>query len=640
MNLQIENINKSFGTDVVLENVSLTATDNERIGLVGPNGAGKTTLLKIIAGDIGYDSGRIMTPKSCRIGFLRQDSTPSENMTINEYMLSAFDEVIKLEEEMRDLEGKMGAELSGEEHSRILKSYGEKSELFEKRGGFEIKARIMAILNGMGFESFDKNMKIANLSGGEKTKLSMARLLLESPDILLLDEPTNHLDFKTMQWLESYLKGYKGIVIAVSHDRYFLDSMANTIYEIERNKITRYTGNYSEYLVLKKQNEEIRLKHYNAQQEEIKRLEEYVAKNGVRASTAKSAKSKQKAIDRMIVEEKPVSLNKTCRFKFDSVFRSYNDVLTLENVSLKVPKSGILETIAHSISFDVKRGEKIAVVGVNGIGKSTLLKSILGMHSYFDGEIELGRNLKLSYYDQEQKQLSDTKTIFAEISDRFPLMDEVDIRSKLGLVLFTDEDAFKIVGELSGGERARLMFLIIMLEKPNFLILDEPTNHLDLPAKEALDEAIAAYEGTVLFVSHDRYFLNKTADKIYELKKDGIVKYKGNYDAYIEALNSQIPVQSGDNKNAQPKSNDYEMQKRFQATLRSLNKKIETAENNISKFEQEILRTDNELENCGSDFEKAKRLFEEKQQYEDLLNENYRLWEQFGAELEKLQEKE
>ena len=262
------------------------------------------------------------------------------------------------------------------------------------------------------------------------------------------------------------------------------------------------------------------------------------------------------------------------------------------------------------------------------------------MHNYFDGEIELGRNLKLSYYDQEQKQLSDAKTIFAEISDRFPLMDEVDIRSELGLVLFTDDDAFKIVGELSGGERARLMFLIIMLEKPNFLILDEPTNHLDLPAKEALDEAIAAYEGTVLFVSHVRYFLNKTADKIYELKKDGIVKYKGNYDAYIEALNSQIPVQSGDDKNAQPKSNNYETQKRFQATLRSLNKKIETAENNISKFEQKIRRIDAELENCGSDFEKAKQLFEEKQQYEESLNENYQLWEQFGAELEKLQEKE
>lgn len=637
MTVQIENINKSFGTDVILENVSLIASDNERIGLVGPNGAGKTTLLKIIAGDIGYDSGRLMIPKACRVGFLRQNSILAENLSIYEYMLGAFDDVIRLEEEMRLLEQQMGGDISEAEHDRILKSYGEKSEMFEKRGGFEMKARISSILNGMGFGGFDNNMKISNLSGGEKTKLSMARLLLEAPDLLLLDEPTNHLDFKTMQWLEGYLKGYKGIVITVSHDRYFLDSVVNTIYEIEQNRMERYSGNYSAYVELKKQNIAVRMKHYNAQREEIKRLEEYVAKNGVRASTAKSAKSKQKAIDRMVLDEKPTVMNKTCRFAFDGVFRSYNDVLTAEDVRLKVPKNGILESIAEGISFDVKRGEKIGIVGANGIGKSTLLKSILGMHEYYDGEIELGRNIKLSYYDQEQRLLSDEKTIFAEISDRFPLMDEVDIRSRLGGVLFTEEDAFKIVGELSGGERARLMFLIIMLEKPNFMILDEPTNHLDLPAKEALDEAIASYEGTVLFVSHDRYFLNKTADKIYELTSDGIVKYNGNYDSYVAALCERESTENTAAVKAEAKVNDYEMQKKHQSMVRSLTRKIETAEKNIAEFENKIKSVDTELENCGADFEKAKQLYEEKQLYELGLNESYELWESCTAQLEQLE---
>ncbi len=637
MTVQIENINKSFGTDVILENVSLIASDNERIGLVGPNGAGKTTLLKIIAGDIGYDSGRLMIPKACRVGFLRQNSILSENLSIYEYMLGAFDDVIRLEEEMRLLEQQMGGGISEAEHDRILKSYGEKSEMFEKRGGFEMKARISSILNGMGFGGFDNNMKISNLSGGEKTKLSMARLLLEAPDLLLLDEPTNHLDFKTMQWLEGYLKSYKGIVITVSHDRYFLDSVVNTIYEIEQNRMERYSGNYSAYVELKKQNIAVRMKHYTAQREEIKRLEEYVAKNGVRASTAKSAKSKQKAIDRMVLDEKPTVTNKTCRFAFDGVFRSYNDVLTAEDVRLKVPKNGILESIAEGISFDIKRSEKIGIVGANGIGKSTLLKSILGMHEYYDGEIELGRNIKLSYYDQEQRLLSDEKTIFAEISDRFPLMDEVDIRSKLGGVLFTDEDAFKIVGELSGGERARLMFLIIMLEKPNFMILDEPTNHLDLPAKEALDEAIASYEGTVLFVSHDRYFLNKTADKIYELTSDGIVKYNGNYDSYVAALCERENTENTVTVKAEAKVNDYEMQKKHQSMVRSLTRKIEAAEKNIAEFENKIKSVDTELENCGADFEKAKQLYEEKQQYELDLNESYELWESCTAQLEQLE---
>lgn len=635
MALQVENITKTYGTDVILKNVSLTASDNEKIGLIGPNGAGKSTLLRIIAGELSHDEGRILTPKDCKVGFLRQDSTPQENSTIWEYMMSAFDDVTALGDELRQLEERMALGNADPEHERILKSYGAKSELFEKRGGFEIKTRINTILTGMGFDSFDKNMKIQNLSGGEKTKLSMARLLLESPEVLLLDEPTNHLDFKTMQWLEGYLRTYKGIVITVSHDRYFLDSLVQTIYEIDRNVITRYTGNYSKYLILKEQNEEIALKHYNARLEEVKRLEEYVARNSVRASTAKMAKSKQKAIDRIEIGEKPVSTSETCRFKFEGVFRSYNDVLTVENVSLKIPKSGILETLASNISLDVKRGEKAAIIGANGAGKSTLLKAILDKHEFFDGDIEIGRNTKISYYDQEQKQLSDSKTVFAEISDRFPLMDEVEIRTKLSLVLFKDEDVFKMVGDLSGGERARLMFLIIMLEKPNFLILDEPTNHLDLPAKEALDTAIAEFEGTVLFVSHDRYFLNKTADKVFELDANGITSYKGNYDDYISALGSEGVSVSSDAKESTG-AMDYETAKRHQANIRSLEKKIALAEENISRLEQAIEEVDLKLENCGSDFEAAKELYDERNTYDEQLTEAYEQWNELTEKLEKI----
>lgn len=637
MGLQIENITKSFGVDVILENISITASDNEKIGLIGANGAGKSTLLKIIAGDISYDSGRIFTPKDSVIGFLRQDSVLEENKTILEYMLSAFEDVLKLEDELRTLEVKMSEITDNAEHERIIKSYGEKSEIFEKRGGFEVRTKVNMILNGMGFENFDKNMKIANLSGGEKAKLAMARLLLENPDILLLDEPTNHLDFKTMQWLENYLKSYRGIVIAVSHDRYFLDFLADTVYEIERSKATRYTGNYSKYLEAKKQNEQIQLKHYNAQQEEIKRLEDYVARNGVRASTAKSAKSKQKAIDRMVLEEKPLMLNESCRFEFDSVFRSYNDVLTVEGLSLKVPKNGILESIASDISFDVKRGEKVAIVGANGAGKSTLLKTILGEHRYFEGSVETGRNLKISFYDQEQKHLSEDKTIFDEISDRFPLMDECDIRTRLGTVLFRDEDVFKIIKDLSGGEKARLMLLIIMLEKPNFLILDEPTNHLDLPAKEALDTAISEYDGTVLFVSHDRYFLNKTADFVLELGKNGITRYKGNYDSYIDAKNSidnNASVSSQRKESAA--ANDYETQKRLQANIRNTQKKAENTELKIAELEEKIILVDKKLEECGADFEKARQLYEDKQLLEDELNRAYELWDELGKKLEML----
>ncbi len=637
MELQAENITKTYGTDVILNSVSLVASDGEKIGLIGANGAGKSTLLKIIAGELSFDSGRILTPKDCRIGFLRQDTSLESQSTIWDYMMSAFDDLVSLEEELRLMEEKIALGEDGD-YERLLATYGAKSEFFEKRGGFDIKTRINTILTGMGFDKFDKSMSVSKLSGGEKTKLSLARLLLESPEILLLDEPTNHLDFKTMQWLEGYLKSYKGIIITVSHDRYFLDFLADTIYEIEGHGIKRYTGNYSKYLVTKKLNEEIELKHYKAKVEEAKKLEDYVARNIVRASTSKMAKSRQKALEKLDVGEKPASFNDACRFKFSEVYRSYNDVLTAENVEISVPKSGILTTLSRNINMDIKRGEKVAVIGANGIGKSTLLKTILGKHEFYSGDIEIGRNTVISYYDQEQAQLSDDKTVFAEISDRFPLMDEVDIRTKLSTVLFKDEDVFKTVGKLSGGERARLLLLIIMMEKPNFLILDEPTNHLDLPAKESLDTAVSQFEGTVLFVSHDRYFLNKIADVIYELSEDGTSMYRGNYDDYVKRTLSESKKENTIKPETGKGARDYESAKKMASTVRSLQKKITASEDKIANLEVEILNLEEELNLCGSDFEKAKEIFEKKEGLEKELEVTYENWNEYTEELGKLTE--
>ena len=641
MGLQIQNISKSFGIDTILENISMNITDNEKVGLIGINGAGKTTLLKIISGELSYDEGTIFVPKDARIGFLKQDSNTHLGKTIWNSMMSVFEDVVRLEEELRDLEQKMSTETDESAHSRIMNSYAHKSEQFEKMGGFELRTRIMTILNGMGFEGFDVNMKVDNLSGGEKTKLSMARLLLESPEILLLDEPTNHLDFKTMQWLEQYLKSYKGAVITVSHDRYFLDALADTIYEIERNKCTRYTGNYSKYLEQKKQNREIELKHYNTQQREIRHLEEYVERNSVRASTAKMAKSRQKMLDRMDVLEKPDGELRECKFNFEITYPSYKDVLSAKDISLMVNKSGILTTIAKNISLDIKRGEKVALIGANGVGKSTLIKTLIGKHSDYSGEFEFGRNVELSYYDQEQRFLDNKKTVIDVIWDLLPRSEESHIRSLLGGMLFRDEEVYKMVGDLSGGERARLMLLIIMIEKANTLFLDEPTNHLDLPSKEALDEAVKNYDGTVFFVYHDRYFLNKIADRIYELTPDGVNRYEGNYDDYLSGTSSaQKPSAEATSKTSSDSARTYEEEKRLKANIKNTAKKIESCEKLIEETELVIEELNSELEANGSDYDKVKELYAEIEKNNTLLAQTYDKWNELSEELEKLKELE
>ncbi len=640
MSMQITSLTKSYGVDLILENITMNISDNEKVGLIGANGAGKTTLLRIISGELGYDSGSIYTPKDSTIGFLKQNAIEDSPNTMWEEVMSIFADVTSLEKEMRQLELKMSDEsLSESEHSAVLDAYSKASAMFESKGGFEIQTRIKTVLGGMGFDSFDvKNTKVRTLSGGEKTKFAFAKLLLKNPEVLLLDEPTNHLDFKTMQWLESYLKSYKGMIIAVSHDRYFLDSLCDTIYEIERNRATKYPGNYSAYLDTKQKNYEIALKHYEAQQEDIKKLEDYVARNKARASTAKMAKSKQKALNRVELLEKPVLMNKACSFEFEFEYPSYKDVIICENMKLNVNSGGILKTIAEGIDIDIKRGEKVAVIGANGVGKSTLLKTLVGINTTYEGSFEFGRNVELSFYDQEQKLLHEDSTVLDEIWNRFPRMDESQVRTLLGTVLFTDEDVYKKVSKLSGGERARLMMLVIMMEKSNTLLLDEPTNHLDLSSKEALDTAVRDFEGTVILVSHDRYFLNKTVDRILELTPTGITSYTGNYNDYLEYRNSNAqeeaqrelkPVLSG--------AEEYEQQKRRQANIKNLTKKIAAAEEKISETEKRLDDLQAQIADAGSDYGKVSELYETSEKCEKELDDLYELWNTLSIELESCQ---
>ncbi|MBR2477227.1 MAG: ABC-F family ATP-binding cassette domain-containing protein [Clostridia bacterium] len=635
MILQVNNICKSFGTDIILENINIKVEQGEKIGLIGANGAGKSTLLKIICGEMSYDSGSIIASSDLRKGFLKQTDALDGNKTIWGEMIDVFSDIVDMENELRSLEEKMSdTNLSADEHEKVLSAYGKKSEAFDKAGGFELRARIMTVLNGMGFEGFNLNEKVSALSGGEKTKLAMSKLLLEEPDILLLDEPTNHLDFKTMQWLENYLKSYKKAVIVVSHDRYFLDALVDTVYEIERTRATRYVGNYSKYLLQKEANRDQQAKAYELQQKEIKRLEDYVARNIVRASTSKSAKSKQKIIDKMELIDRPMSELRSCRFFFEQAYTSFKDVLTVEDMSVSVNDGGILRRLFSGASFEIKRGEKVALIGANGIGKSTLLKTLLGIHKEYTGRFDFGKNVEIGYYDQEQKVLNGNKTVLDAAWDLVPRMDESEVRTMLGSLLFTNEDVFKYVESLSGGEKAKLEFLTISVKKPNTMILDEPTNHLDLPSKEALDEALQEYEGTVFFVSHDRYFLNKIADKILELTETGINVYNGNYDYYMEKKSSPTLVQRTTIK--QP--NSYEEEKRAQALKKSLTKKLAKSEEDIAIAEEKATELSSRLEATGSDYEKARDIYDEIEQNNKLIEELYALWEDLSEQLSSLDE--
>ncbi len=544
MLITLNNVSKSFGDEAVLKDIKMTLDDKGRYGLIGVNGAGKSTLLRVIMGELLIDEGELVKKPGLTVGYLAQNNSLERSSTIIEEMRGVFADVLEAERDMRETEQKMAQILDHDsaEYRKIAAHYASRQAYFDSRDGYNIDVKIKTVLNGMGFGDKDMDTVISTLSGGEKTRLAMAKLLLEEPELLILDEPTNHLDFKTLKWLEEYLISYSGAILTVSHDRYFLDKTVNHIYEVERGRLSSYPGNYSRYLPQKEERRERLKKEYEMQQAELARMQEYIEKNMARASTSASAKSRQKAIEAMDIIEKPDGDLKTMKLKFDYTKEPYKDVLSVRGLDIAV--GDVPVTICHNVNLEVKRGEKIAIIGANGIGKSSFLKTIQGLMPKSGGEFEWGKNVSISYYEQENLNLGADKIALNELWDRFPQIPEAEIRRVLGNVLLTKEDVFKPVKVISGGERAKLAFCIIMLEKSNVLILDEPTNHLDLASKEILERAMTEFGGTILFVSHDRYLLSKVPDKIVEITSDGADVYNGNYEDYCEALERKAKIEA------------------------------------------------------------------------------------------------
>ncbi|MGD6942714.1 ABC-F family ATP-binding cassette domain-containing protein [Cytobacillus gottheilii] len=591
--LQVNQLNKSFGADPILTNIKMEVQTRDRIALVGRNGAGKSTLLKIIAGHISYDSGEIMKPKEVEIGYLAQNTGLESELTIWDEMLTVFASLQQQEKELRSLEVKMSDPnaMSNEEmYNRILKEYDRLQVSFKENGGYQYEADIRSILHGLNFHTIGYDAKISSLSGGQKTRLALGKLLLTKPDLLILDEPTNHLDIETLSWLEFYLQSYEGAILIVSHDRYFLDKVVTQVYEISRHQIKKFTGNYSRYLDQKAADFERDMKQYEKQQEEISKLQDFIQRNLARASTTKRAQSRRKQLERMDVMDRPLGDEKSASFGFQIDRQSGNDVLQV--MDLAIGYAG--EAVSENLSFRITRGDSVALVGPNGIGKSTLLKTIIENLPALQGKILHGSNVAIGYYDQQQAELTSNKRVLNELWDDYPQMLEKDVRTVLGNFLFSGDDVLKTVSTLSGGEKARLALAKLMLQKSNFLILDEPTNHLDLDSKEILENALIDYPGTILFVSHDRYFINRITSKVIELSKEGAEEFLGDYDYYVDKKKEQEELEKFDAVSATAESvsstekNNYQLDKEAKKLERQRKRRIEEIEKQIEQLELKI----------------------------------------------------
>lgn len=612
MLLNVEHLYKYFNGQALLKDINFTVEDREAVGLIGVNGCGKSTLLNIITGSEVFDKtpeglGSVNIAGKASIGFLRQNSGLNSELTIGEEMKNAFAPLLETLEKMKALEKKMA---EGGNIDSISHEYAELSSYFEARDGYRIDVKIKQVLNGMGFGATPTDRVISTLSGGEKTRLALAKLLLEEPNLLILDEPTNHLDFETLMWLEDYLKGYKGAIIIVSHDRYFLNKVCTRICEIEQGRLTSYRGDYSSYLVQKQMNSERQLKEYEAQQKEIAKLEDYVAKNLVRASTSKMAKSRQHMLDRIERIDKPLMYTKPPKIKLEYDIEPTKDIVRVVDCPLVVGEGADKKELIKSLTMNVRRGEHVALIGANGIGKTSILKLIQGIIPHEGGNISWGGNVKISYFEQEHAILDPHKTVLEEIMDRYPRLSEQQARSVLGAVLLTGENVFKPISVLSGGERAKLCFAIMALNRGNVLVLDEPTNHLDLSTKEVLEDALAEFGGTIILVSHDRYLLNKVASRIIEVKHDEVNSYEGNFDAYSEAVNSarQLKMQSEAEIKRAEEEKAYKENKARQYRSKEQRAADAQKRNRIRELEKEIEETEVlifELENAISDPEIA-----------------------------------
>lgn len=632
--LSCKNLNKSYGIDVILSDITFNISEGEHVGLVGPNGAGKSTLFKIIAKEIELDSGNVFIDKSKKIGYLSQHLSLDNTNSIYDETLSVFQDLLNIENKLSNLENEMNKPYDPSNknyHDKVIKDYTTLSEVYTNKGGYTYKGEINKVLKGLGFLQEDYFKTINILSGGQKTRVALCKLLLSNPDVLLLDEPTNHLDLNAIEWLEEYLKIYKGTIIVISHDRYFLDSVTSKTFELLGTEIDGYNGNYSAFINLKKKVYEEKLKAYNLQQEEIKRQEAIIEKyrSFNREKSIRAAESRQKSLDKIDKLTTPIKDKKIHKMKFETQIKSGNDVLHIENLS----KSYGNKLLFKDVNIDIKRGERTALIGENGRGKTTLFKILMNKVKNDNGQCFLGKNVFIGYYDQEQSNLTDKKSIIDEVWDDFPKMTTTEVRTALAAFLFIGDDVFKKISSLSGGEKCRINLLKLMLSKSNFLLLDEPTNHLDIMSREALEDAIINYNGTILVISHDRYFLNKVVEKICELEESGISPYLGNYSYYIEKKKNPLRFQDIEETEGKTKTQiQYEkkkkreeekLKKQQKLKVKNLEQEISDTEKDLEKLQQKLC-----LEEIYSNPEKSEEVNKEISDLEKDLETLYENWEE------------
>lgn len=635
MVLSCNNISKEFVTGPVLKDVSFHINDNEKAAIVGINGAGKSTLLKIIINEMSADSGDVFLAKGAAIGYLAQHQNIDTEMTIFDVMLEVKKDILELSDKMRDLEAKM-KQAEGAALDAIYEDYSRATHEFELKNGYAYKSEITGILKGLGFDEEDFNRKVNTLSGGQKTRAYLARLLLSKPDIILLDEPTNHLDMKAIGWLETYLKNFNGAVLIVAHDRYFLDGVAEKIIELNNCKATTFLGNYTDYANKKKALREAELKAYLNQQKEIAHQEAVIEKlrSFNREKSIKRAESREKVLDKIERVNKPTEIDASMKISLKPHKESGKDVLNVENLTKSFD-----EVLFENISFEIKKGERVAIIGGNGTGKTTLLKIINGLLLPDSGKIKLGTNVEIGYYDQEHQVLNADKNLFDEISDDYPYLNNTEIRNVLASFLFTKDDVFKLVGSLSGGEKGRLSLAKLMLSEANFLLLDEPTNHLDITSKEILEDALNNYEGTVLYVSHDRYFINKTATRILDLTNKQLLNYIGNYDYYLEKKETMeaalLTANAVENEQAEASINrqNWQMQKEEQKELRKIQNELKKIEDEVANLEDANSKLEEELANpdIAANVGKLMELHKQKEANDERINELLERWEELSV---------